>query len=76
MQQDSLPVMLTWFEPTFTDNIAVTKVTSDRKPGFKVYSWGRHTVRYTARDESGNQAECVIYIDVVDCEYAFIYQGV
>ncbi|XP_072033433.1 uncharacterized protein [Amphiura filiformis] len=62
----SIPVEATWIEPMFTDNIAVTKVSSDDKPGIKLYSWGRHTVTYRAQDAAGNQARCVVFMDVVD----------
>ena len=68
-QVNAIPVQVTWIEPMFADNVAVTKVKTTAEPGLKIYSWGRTDVTYTAKDRAGNKVECVVFIDVVDCKY-------
>ena len=48
-----LPKVVTWQEPTASDNVAVAEFTSDHRPG-DAFSEGVTTVTYTARDTAGN----------------------
>ena len=56
--------MLTWTEPTATDNSGMTPtVTQSHQPGDS-FNVGTTTVTYTFTDMAGNQAQCVFTVIV------------
>lgn len=55
---NSLQKQVTWTEPTFTDNVRVASVLSNRKPGFEMATYTSITIQYTATDAAGNIAYC------------------
>lgn len=55
----------TWTAPVFSDNCAVTSVTSSHSPG-AVFSLGTTTVSYTARDAAGNTQTSKFTVTVKD----------
>ena len=56
---------VTWVEPTATDESGPTTVTSTRVPGSYFDVGETSDVKYTFKDEAGNEAECVFSITVV-----------
>lgn len=59
---DSLQKQVTWTPPTFTDNVGVASVLSNREPGFEMQTYTSITIRYTASDAAGNVAYCTFNI--------------
>jgi len=59
---DSLQKQVTWSPPTFTDNVGVASVLSNRQPGFEMQTYTSITIRYTASDAAGNVAYCTFNI--------------
>ena len=59
---NSLQKQVTWTEPTFTDNVGVASVLSNRKPGFEMATYTSITIQYTATDAAGNIAYCTFNI--------------
>ncbi|KAJ8672863.1 hypothetical protein QAD02_004123 [Eretmocerus hayati] len=52
---------IAWDEPVFTDNIKVTRVTSNESPG-QSFSLGGHKVEYEAGDEAGWTTKCIFTV--------------
>ncbi|XP_071961221.1 uncharacterized protein [Antedon mediterranea] len=65
--------IVSWIEPTATDNVGIENVTTTHFPGsnFKV---GISLVTYTAVDVNGNKAECSFFVDVVQDTIAPIFR--
>lgn len=61
-RSNSLQKDITWTAPTFTDNVAVVSVLSNREPGFTMDTYTSLTVRYTASDAAGNIVYCSFII--------------
>lgn len=61
-RSNSLQKDITWTAPTFTDNVAVVSVLSNREPGFTMDTYTSLTVRYTASDAAGNIVYCTFII--------------
>jgi len=59
---NSLQKKVTWKPPTFTDNVGVASVLSNRQPGFEMKTYTSLTIRYTATDAAGNVAYCIFNI--------------
>ena len=59
---DSLSKAITWIEPTFTDNVGVVSIQSNRDPGFEMNTYMSLTIRYTALDAAGNVVYCLFNI--------------
>ena len=59
---NSLQKHVTWTPPTFTDNVGVASVLSNRQPGFEMKTYTSLTIRYTATDAAGNVAYCLFNI--------------
>ncbi|XP_067053119.1 uncharacterized protein [Acropora muricata] len=57
-----LQKQVTWTPPTFSDNVKVTSVLSNRQPGFTMNAYTSITIRYTATDAAGNIAYCTFNI--------------
>ncbi|CAN8006556.1 unnamed protein product, partial [Ixodes hexagonus] len=55
--------LVTWDDPVFSDNVEVDEVTNRPDPG-TMFTIGVHTVHYTARDMSGNEAACKFQVNV------------
>ena len=55
---NNLQKRVTWTPPTFSDNVGVTSVISNRQPGFTMDTFTSITIRYTATDAAGNIAYC------------------
>ncbi|EEB16549.1 hypothetical protein Phum_PHUM426340 [Pediculus humanus corporis] len=55
--------VITWKEPTFTDNVRIEHVYKSKEPGTR-FNVGRHHIRYVATDPSGNQVTCHFGITV------------
>ena len=55
--------MLSYLKVSATDNSGKVTLTHDEPPKFK--NPGRRTVNYHAKDDSGNQATCTFYVDIV-----------
>ncbi|KAI4501065.1 hypothetical protein M0802_003868 [Mischocyttarus mexicanus] len=49
---------ITWTEPTFTDNVKVTRINSNESPG-RPFDVGGHRIEYEASDEAGWSSKCV-----------------
>ncbi|VVC43610.1 Immunoglobulin-like fold,Sushi/SCR/CCP domain,HYR domain [Cinara cedri] len=64
-KNDTVPV--SWTEPQFSDNVAVTQVAKTMEPG-RLLGPGLHNVQYMAMDASRNEATCSFNIDVRDQE--------
>ncbi|XP_076045935.1 sushi, von Willebrand factor type A, EGF and pentraxin domain-containing protein 1-like [Oratosquilla oratoria] len=63
------PVVVTWEEPKFQDDSGyIAKVEKTHESG-QMFLWGRHTVMYTATDNSSNSVSCsfTIVIKGVPC---------
>ncbi len=56
---------VSWIEPTAADNCTGTVVTKSHSPGF-VFQTGDTTIKYTAKDASGNESTCSFRIRVED----------
>ena len=66
--------LVSWAAPSATDNRRVVSVVrDDAQPEATSFAIGRHTSMYTATDTFGNQATCLIEIDVEDAEEPVIY---
>lgn len=61
-RSNSLQQAITWTPPTFTDNVGVVSVQSNRDPGFIMDTYTSLTVRYTALDAAGNVVYCIFNI--------------
>ena len=59
---ESLQKKVTWAEPTFTDNVGVVSVLSNRQPGFQMNTSTSIRIRYAATDAAGNEAYCTFNI--------------
>ena len=57
-QSNSLQKQVTWTPPTFTDNVGVASVLSNRQPGFLMDTYTSIAIQYTATDAAGNIAYC------------------
>ena len=64
--------MVSWTEPTVTDNSGSYTLTSTHSPG-STYDIGNTTVTYTAIDESSNNATYSFDIIVIGRTYLFTY---
>ncbi|XP_020289333.1 uncharacterized protein LOC109857445 isoform X2 [Pseudomyrmex gracilis] len=49
---------ITWTEPTFTDNVKVTRINNNESPGRR-FDIGGHRIEYEASDEAGWSSKCV-----------------
>ncbi len=56
---------VSWQAPTSKDNCEISSFTSNFSPG-AVFPIGVTQVKYTAKDNAGNQAECKFNVTVVD----------
>ncbi|WP_373493499.1 HYR domain-containing protein, partial [Aquiflexum sp.] len=63
--------VVTWTEPTATDNSGTVNMTSNFEPG-SVFPVGTTEVNYTATDEAGNQSTCSFNVTVTDEELPLI----
>lgn len=61
-RSNSLQQAVTWTPPTFTDNVGVVSVQSNRDPGLIMDTYTSLTVRYTALDAAGNVVYCTFNI--------------
>lgn len=61
-RSNSLQQAITWTPPTFTDNVGVVSIQSNRDPGFIMDTYTSLTVRYTALDAAGNVVYCIFNI--------------
>ena len=61
-RSNSLQKDINWTPPTFTDNVGVVSVLSNRQPGFSMQTYTSLTVRYTASDAAGNVVYCTFNI--------------
>ena len=57
-----LQKQVTWTPPTFSDNVKVTSVLSNRQPGFTMNAYTSIRIRYTATDAAGNIAYCTFNV--------------
>lgn len=57
-QSNSLQKQVTWTPPTFTDNVGVASILSNRQPGFLMDTYTSIAIQYTATDAAGNIAYC------------------
>ncbi|GMS88863.1 hypothetical protein PENTCL1PPCAC_11038, partial [Pristionchus entomophagus] len=64
----SRPMVITWKEPMFEDDVAVTKIESNYRSG-DIFVWGEHHVVYTATDSANNTGRCEfdIYFAPYNC---------
>ncbi|XP_068704515.1 uncharacterized protein [Montipora foliosa] len=51
-----------WTPPTFSDNVKVVSIISNREPGFLMDAYRTVTVRYEASDAAGNVAYCLFNV--------------
>ncbi|XP_058970157.2 uncharacterized protein [Pocillopora verrucosa] len=61
-RSNSLQKDIFWTEPTFTDNVEVATIQSNRQPGFSMQTYTSLTVQYTASDAAGNTVYCTFNI--------------
>ncbi|XP_066591552.1 uncharacterized protein [Prorops nasuta] len=52
---------IVWDEPIFTDNVKVTRISSNESPG-RHFDVGGHRVEYEANDEAGWSSKCVFTV--------------
>ncbi|XP_025154721.1 uncharacterized protein LOC105183043 isoform X2 [Harpegnathos saltator] len=52
---------ITWTEPTFTDNVKVTRVINNESPGRR-FDVGGHRIEYEVGDEAGWSSKCVFTV--------------
>ncbi|XP_012224713.1 uncharacterized protein [Linepithema humile] len=52
---------ITWTEPTFTDNVKVTRISNNENPGRR-FDIGGHRIEYEASDEAGWSSKCVFTV--------------
>ncbi|KAL6257191.1 hypothetical protein P5V15_012120 [Pogonomyrmex californicus] len=52
---------ITWTEPTFTDNVRVTRISNNESPGRR-FDIGGHKIEYEASDEAGWSSKCVFAV--------------
>ncbi|XP_032691380.1 uncharacterized protein LOC116854027 isoform X2 [Odontomachus brunneus] len=52
---------ITWTEPTFTDNVKVTRIINNESPGRR-FDVGGHRIEYEAGDEAGWSSKCVFTV--------------
>lgn len=52
---------ITWTEPTFTDNVKVTRISNNESPGRR-FDVGGHRIEYEASDEAGWSSKCVFAV--------------
>ncbi len=57
--------VVSWTEPTATDNCGINSLTSSHQPG-STFSKGVTTVTYTAIDHAGNLQTCSFNVEVID----------
>ena len=53
---------MTWTPPTFTDNVGVASVLSNRQPGFIMDTFTSIKVQYEASDAAGNVVYCTFNV--------------
>lgn len=53
---------MTWTAPTFTDNVGVISVLSNRNPGFTMDAYTSLTIQYEALDAAGNVVYCTFNV--------------
>ncbi|XP_022792631.1 uncharacterized protein LOC111331727 [Stylophora pistillata] len=63
-QTDTLYKEVTWKEPTFTDNVGVVVVLSNREPNFDMRPFSTISILYVATDAAGNEANCRFNVTV------------
>ncbi|EZA47233.1 hypothetical protein DMN91_001353 [Ooceraea biroi] len=49
---------ITWTEPTFTDNVKVTRISNNESPGHR-FDIGGHRIEYEASDDAGWSSKCI-----------------
>jgi gliding motility-associated-like protein len=64
-ENNSCNAVVSWTEPTASDNCGISSFTSSHKPG-DTFPLGITTVTYTANDNNGQTASCSFQIEVVD----------
>lgn len=52
---------ITWTEPSFTDNVKVTRISNNESPG-RLFDVGGHRIEYEASDEAGWSSKCVFTV--------------
>ncbi|XP_077255902.1 uncharacterized protein LOC143893914 isoform X1 [Temnothorax americanus] len=52
---------ITWTEPTFADNVKVTRISNNESPGRR-FDVGGHRIEYEASDEAGWSSKCVFVV--------------
>ncbi|XP_014484390.1 PREDICTED: uncharacterized protein LOC106749449 isoform X2 [Dinoponera quadriceps] len=52
---------ITWTEPSFTDNVKVTRISNNESPGRR-FDVGGHRIEYEAGDEAGWSSKCVFTV--------------
>ncbi|XP_029163195.1 uncharacterized protein LOC114934665 isoform X1 [Nylanderia fulva] len=52
---------ITWTEPTFTDNVKVTRISNNESPGRR-FDVGGHRIEYEASDDAGWSSKCVFTV--------------
>ena len=63
---------VSWTEPVATDNLGgAVSVTSNYQPPQR-FPQGTHVIKYTAVDQSGNEATCTFVIKVIGKIYMFV----
>ncbi|SFB58686.1 HYR domain-containing protein, partial [Algoriphagus aquimarinus] len=62
---DTCGAIVSWIEPTATDNSGFVTITSTFNPGSN-FTLGTTQVVYTAIDEAGNQSICTFNVTVID----------
>ncbi|EGI63669.1 Signal peptide, CUB and EGF-like domain-containing protein 2, partial [Acromyrmex echinatior] len=50
-----------WTEPTFTDNVKVTRISNNESPGRR-FDIGGHRIEYEASDDAGWSSKCVFVV--------------
>ncbi|XP_071950679.1 sushi, von Willebrand factor type A, EGF and pentraxin domain-containing protein 1-like [Antedon mediterranea] len=55
---------VTWDEPEFSDNSGTDLIITQTHHSGDAMVWGSHVVTYTARDPSGQEADCIFTIEI------------
>jgi len=66
--------VVSWTEPTFTDNCGAISISSTHSPG-STFSTGLTTVTFTATDGSGNTTNCSFTVTVLPATYVVTISG-
>ncbi|MEB2780124.1 MopE-related protein, partial [Algoriphagus sp. C2-6-M1] len=69
---DNCNAVVTWTEPTATDNSESVTLTSNFEPG-SVFPVGTTEVTYTAKDAAGNQVTCKFNVTVNDTQAPTVF---